>query len=626
MTYRLKDIRMKPKLILLFLAAGLVPLALVGFWSARKAGESLEAAAVEKLVAARDLKKKQVEELFATWREDLHSLVQTAGNLRQEALDKLGAITGLKGRQVTEYLEEQISDIEAFSRNPTVVDAAQKFGQIFDADGTVDEKLEAFFREKYHGAFASYAERYGYADVILLDPEGRVSYAASGTLSPGLSVTAPPIADTGLARVFAKTAETAAFEDYEAFGPAGGAQSLFVAAPVRGEDGTDLGRLVYRITPEAANAIVQDRLGLGETGETYLVGLQDGRSELRSDSIVYVKKNPNLKVGYAVTTPYIEAALAGKTGAEVFTNTMGDLVMAAFAPVRAPGLHWGIVTIMTLEEALTSRLEGSENDFLTDFVGDKGYPDLLLVHPEGRVFYSVARGKDYGQNALQGDLADSPLGRAVRKALETRAAALGDLAPYGPLGGEPAGFLAEPLVHGGDVEFVAAVRLPLDDVNRLMQERAGMGKTGETYLVGPDKRMRSDSFLDPEGHSVRASFAGTVERNGVDTEAVREALSGRAGARLIADYRGSPVYSAFVPLDLGGFTWVLLAEVDEAEVQAPVRSLVISIVVTGALLALGVAALALAVASGIARPLARGVEFARAVAGGDLEADLDVDQ
>ena len=62
--------------------------------------------------------------------------------------------------------------------------------------------------------------------------------------------------------------------------------------------------------------------------------------------------------------------------------------------------------------------------------------------------------------------------------------------------------------------------------------------TGETYLLGPDKLMRSDSFLDSQGHSVAASFAGTVETNGVDTEAAKEALAGKT------DARSSPITTA----------------------------------------------------------------------------------
>ena len=56
--------------------------------------------------------------------------------------------------------------------------------------------------------------------------------------------------------------------------------------------------------------------------------------------------------------------------------------------------------------------------------------------------------------------------------------------------------------------------------------------------------MRSDSFLDPKGHSVIASFAGTVKNNGVNTEAAQLAIAGKTGNKIITDYNGTPVLSA----------------------------------------------------------------------------------
>lgn len=35
----------------------------------------------------------------------------------------------------------------------------------------------------------------------------------------------------------------------------------------------------------------------------------------------------------------------------------------------------------------------------------------------------------------------------------------------------------------------------------------GLWRFSEDYLVGADKLMRSDSFLDPKNHSIEASFA-----------------------------------------------------------------------------------------------------------------------
>ena len=73
-------------------------------------------------------------------------------------------------------------------------------------------------------------------------------------------------------------------------------------------------------------------------------------------------------------------------------------------------------------------------------------------------------------------------------------------------------------------------QMPLDRITEVMSERAGLGETGETYLVGSDKLMRFDSYLDPKHHSVVASFRNP-EKGKVETEAVDNALAGKKDAK-----------------------------------------------------------------------------------------------
>ena len=89
-----------------------------------------------------------------------------------------------------------------------------------------------------------------------------------------------------------------------------------------------------------------------------------------------------------------------------------------------------------------------------------------------------------------------------------------------------------------------------------MQERAGLGETGEAYLVGADKMMRSNS---------RFSEKPTILVNKVDTEAVKDAIAGKADYKIMKDYRGVPVLSAYMPFNVLGHNWAILAEIDKAE-------------------------------------------------------------
>ncbi len=89
-----------------------------------------------------------------------------------------------------------------------------------------------------------------------------------------------------------------------------------------------------------------------------------------------------------------------------------------------------------------------------------------------------------------------------------------------------------------------------------------MGETGETYLVGNDSLMRSQSRF------IRQS---TLLSQRADTPSVKSALAGFGGAHVIDDYRGVPVLSVYSPVDFGGQPWVLLAEIDHDEILGQVN-------------------------------------------------------
>ena len=114
----------------------------------------------------------------------------------------------------------------------------------------------------------------------------------------------------------------------------------------------------------------------------------------------------------------------------------------------------------------------------------------------------------------------------------------------------------------GELLGVLAVQLPIERLREIMQFTAGMGESGETYLVGEDLLMRSDS---------RFSEESTILRTTVDTKTVRRALRGETGVDVTDDYRGIPVLSAYAPLDYAGKRWAVMAEIDRDEVLAPVR-------------------------------------------------------
>ncbi len=254
-----------------------------------------------------------------------------------------------------------------------------------------------------------------------------------------------------------------------------------------------------------------------------------------------------------------------------------------------------------------------------------GYYDLFMISTDGNVVWTACGESDLGANLVSGPLKNSGLAKAYRLGLKGKTFI--DFEWYDP-SNEPASFVSTAMVDlEGKTVGVLAYQIPLNAINSIMQERAGMGETGETYLVGSDLRMRSNSFLDPTGHTVKASFEGTIAKNGVDTEATKEAFAGREDSRIIDDYNGNPVYSVYSTISLpGGVEWAVIAEKDVAEVEIPVVTIRNATILIGSIIALLIGAIAYYVAVSIAKPIGKIKDVAEVFSTGDLNARVEIDQ
>ncbi|EDZ61274.1 methyl-accepting chemotaxis sensory transducer [Sulfurimonas gotlandica GD1] len=205
--------------------------------------------------------------------------------------------------------------------------------------------------------------------------------------------------------------------------------------------------------------------------------------------------------------------------------------------------------------------------FFQEYMKEYGYYDIFIIGAEhGHVMYTAAKESDYGANLTHGSLKNSGLGEAYRLAVKNNSPTFVDMKPYAPSNGAPAMFLSTPVKVGGEIKAVLVFQISDSSINKIMQYRGGYGDSQEDYLVGPDKLMRSDSFLDPTGHSLKASFANP-STGSVDTEASREALAGSTETKIVIDYNGNPVLSSFSTIHIGeDFKWAIISEIDEAEV------------------------------------------------------------
>ncbi len=195
------------------------------------------------------------------------------------------------------------------------------------------------------------------------------------------------------------------------------------------------------------------------------------------------------------------------------------------------------------------------------FVEQRGFYDFFLISPSGNIHYTVEKEDDYATNLYQGAYKDSGLGEAFRRALEYAGSddvAISDLQSYAPSNGAPAMFMAKALSgDDGELAGVIALQLPVNEITNIMNFDAGMRKTGETYLVGEDLLMRSNSRFIEES---------TILKQTVASHTVKSALAGEYGVDFTPDYRGVEVLSAYSSTVIDDHSWAVMAEIDKAEI------------------------------------------------------------
>lgn len=265
--------------------------------------------------------------------------------------------------------------------------------------------------------------------------------------------------------------------------------------------------------------------------------------------------------------------------------------------------------------ATSSSMQGSEygrelrgaDEFYQQRHDVYGWYDVFLVDPKGNVVFSFAKEGDFATNLLSGPWKKTGLARAVTPLLHNavpETVSFADYTRYAPSGNKPASFLAMPVFDHDNQTFlgVVAIQLPIEHINALMKERNGLGKTGETFVVGKGGWMLTDSRFRHEGSKLSTQ---------IKAKAVSQVLSGKSGIALYPDYRGTEVFVAFKPLRPFGDVavlgdhpvWGVIAKIDKAEVYTQFYKLRQNLLFTGVLLLLFALFVGIWGARSLTRPL-----------------------
>ena len=278
--------------------------------------------------------------------------------------------TYLPDLPVSRYLQYQY-----IAANPFPIGAKQQLASI------PDDNAYARAHEKWHPQLQRVAEKLGYYDLFLIDIEtGDIVYTVHKETDFATNLNDGPYATSNLAELFRSIQRTpdrgvVRKIDYERYRPSFSSPQAFIATPVFDNEEA-IGVLAIQVSTEQVNKVMTgdgnwEGNGFGNTGETVLIGddylMRSYSRFLIEDPENYVRMMRSLRIDkktinrmlemkspiliQPVHTRAAEEALHGQTGTGVIKDYRGVDILASWAPLEIPDLHWAIVGKMDLNEA-----------------------------------------------------------------------------------------------------------------------------------------------------------------------------------------------------------------------------------------------------------------------------------
>jgi class 3 adenylate cyclase len=405
----LKSLNLQSKLLVVLLATGLMSMLLTGYIAYTSGRDTIQQTVTSQLQGLRTAKASEVASYFKNMEQ--HVLTLSEASMTIDSLQGFtAAFQNLKDKplnsgqrdKLTQFYEKDFlpalnNNVEgtpsAFSYLPS--EANTQYLQYYyiaanpnsftekskldnSRDGSDYSKLHAL----YHPRFKRVAERMGYQDLMLFDPQGNMVYAVAKQPDFATNIKSGPYAQSSLAEAFQIALKSAdpnfvSAVDFQRYRANLGLPTSFITTTVFDYAGKFIGVLVAQIDNSRIDNIMTSNqnwaaVGLGKTGETLLFG-QDYK--LRSPTRLFMEdpeqyfkalesqnysseeieaiRAAGSQVGLMTVakTPASEGALNNQTGITTAKTELGSMALTAYQPVKLGNFRWGLIARIDEKEA-----------------------------------------------------------------------------------------------------------------------------------------------------------------------------------------------------------------------------------------------------------------------------------
>lgn len=321
----------------------------------------------------------------------------TSRALTAVAKSQLEQLRETRGNQLLLWLDDLRNDIAALANNPFTISAMNDFNSFADSlseenrinclkelnqassqdnpEENLITEIELYrIHDKYNPYFQQYQNINANEDLYLVTLAGEIIYSTSKSADIGTNLNDGPFSyiqsnaptpyklNSNISTVFKQTVRVAdpgmsIFNDFEIY-KASKTPCAFLGTGIFSNNKL-IGVLIFRISINILNTVLNQYEGLGDTGESYVIGpdlmFRNDSRFLDTLGTSHTKLNDKI----LVDTRAASAGIVGISGTEIIRNYLGREVLSCWRPIvlQAPvpevdnyGIIWIIIAeIQTVE-------------------------------------------------------------------------------------------------------------------------------------------------------------------------------------------------------------------------------------------------------------------------------------
>jgi len=235
--------------------------------------------------------------------------------------------------------------------------------------------------DEFHGTLNRYLEKFGYYDIFLVDHNtGDIVYSVFKEADFATNLRNGPYRRSNIASAYEEAnalapTDAPTFVEFDYYAPSYGAPAAFIAKPIF-DNGERIGVLIFQMPITRINQIMTGNQhwvkdGLGETGETYLVGpdftmrsvsrfLVEDREgyfaaleklDYPSKTISQLDEFDTSILLQRVQTKASFGALSGKSSTGIIEDYRGISVLSSYGPIQFGDHQWALISEIDEAEA-----------------------------------------------------------------------------------------------------------------------------------------------------------------------------------------------------------------------------------------------------------------------------------